>query len=580
MRVRVLILLYALLSGVSYANDEPARVFVTIEGLNGRELTNVRNLLSIYDYHNRNAPGDSRVRYLHGLANREFRRALSPFGYYQYTLDSELTQGNDNHWYAVYRVNLGQAVPIRSVNVQILGAGGDDERFAEVRRRLPLSTGASLRHANYETAKSMLRRVAAERGYYQARFSTQELRIDLDDYAADIILIMETGPRYRFGEVRITEGHLDDDVMRRFIGFQEGDFVSASELLELQLGLSDSDYFSRIEVQPLWGEATDQFEVPVSVEYEPNTRIFDQWGIGYGTDTGARASFQENRRWINRRGHRWNGQLQASEIRTSVGTSYIIPGRRPQTDQYVFRALWTEETIANVNSERVTLGFSWQTQLTRTQRIIALDWQQERDRLDGERRDTQYLIPSAQWTRVHAEDRLNVSDGFRLAFTVRGASNALLSDSDFVQGIMAGKYVKRFSPRTRFLTRAEVGTSVTGNFDQVPTSLRFFAGGDRSIRGYGYRSISPRDSQGEAAGGRHLVVGSIETDYEFRANWRVAAFVDSGNAFNEIDEPFRTGAGIGFRWQSPVGPIRFDLAHGFSTPGDTIRLHLNIGPDL
>ena len=105
-------------------------------------------------------------------------------------------------------------------------------------------------------------------------FVEQELRIDLDRYQADVHLIFDSGPRYRFGEVRISEGHLDDDVMRRFIGFESGDLITSNELLMLQLGMSDSDYFSRVEVQPLWGEADEEFQVPVIVEYEPTKERF------------------------------------------------------------------------------------------------------------------------------------------------------------------------------------------------------------------------------------------------------------------------------------------------------------------
>lgn len=560
-------------------DDAPARVFVTIEGLSGRILTNAVNLLSIQSYHQQQAPGDARVRYLHNQASRDFRRALSPFGYYHYELDSTLER-RDGNWHARYRIQLGEPVTVRHVDIRITGEGADDAAFATLIAGLNLRRGARLEHAHYETAKSRLRRLASDRGYYEARFTEQELRIDTEAKAADAKLTLHTGPRYRFGQVNISEGHLDENVVRRFIGFSEGDYVQSSRLLELQLGLSDSDYFSRIEVQPLWADASENKEVPVQIDYEPNKRTYYRFGFGYGTDTGPRVSAEQNRRWVNTRGHRFSAQAQASEMRRSVGGNYIIPGQRPQTDQYVLRALWTDESTDNTEFERIVLGASWQTQLTRTERIISLDWQDERDKLDGETRKTQYLIPSAQWTRVNTANRLNVQEGWRLSFTVRGAADMLLSDSDFAQTMIAGKHVLPLGERVRVLSRLDLGTSITGNFDQVPTSLRFYTGGDRSIRGYAYRSISPRNSLGEVEGGRHLAVGSLEMDYEYRANWRVAVFMDGGNAFNTINEPMQVGVGFGFRWQSPVGPIRFDLASGLREPGDTLRLHLTIGPDL
>ncbi|MFU8784453.1 autotransporter assembly complex protein TamA [Aliidiomarina sp.] len=556
-----------------------ATVNVRIEGVSGRAATNVRNRLQIYTYHQQNAPGTSRLRYLHDMAFRDIRNALSPYGFYQVQVESSL-ELIDGVWQAHYQITPGTPINIASVSITIVGEGEQDQAFNNLIQRLAVRRGARLQHADYENAKSRLRTLAAERGYYQSRFVKQELRIDLNAYEAHVVLELDSGPRYRFGEIRITDNHLDRDVMLRFIGFKEGDYVSSNELLMLQLGLSDSDYFSRVEVQPLWREADDEFRVPVEIEYEPILRTHYQTGIGYGTDTGPRLRFDLNRRWVNTRGHRFNSQVQISEILSSVGGSYIIPGQRPQTDQYAIRTLWTDEDTGNTRSERLSVGVTWQTQLTRTQRILALDWLTERDRLEGERRDSEFLLPSAQWSRVHTENRFNVNDGFRLALSVRGASDALFSDTDFGQATLEGKFVYRLADRWRILSRAEVGTSISGDFDKVPTSLRFYTGGDNSVRGYAYRSIGPRDDLDAIKGARHLLVGSAEVDYEFRANWRIAAFIDSGNAFDDISEPMKTGAGFGVRWQSPIGPVRIDLAHAFSRPGDKIRLHLTIGPDL
>lgn len=576
-------LLTSIFAPISFAQSESssntAQVAVEIRGLEGSVLTNAQQLLSIYQYHQRPAPGVSRIRYLHRLAEREFRSALAPFGYYQYGLESSLVE-TDGIWTATYQIQLNERITVGSVDIEILGPGAGDELFENAIQSLPIQQGHSLLHQDYEAAKNQLRRIASEHGYYQASYQTSELRINLDEYLAHVVLYLESGPRFQYGNVDISEGHLNEDVMRRFIAFEEGDYIDSTELLELQLGLTDSDYFSRIEVQPLWNEATEGNRVPVRIDYEPNKRTFYQFGLGYGTDTGPRFSFEQNRRWVNRRGHRLNGQLQASENRSSVGAGYTIPGDKPQTDQYVIRTLWTDENTENAQFEKITLGVSWQRQFARTQRIFAIDWQDERDTLDGAIRKTQYLIPSAQWTRTHTENRLDVSEGFRTSLTLRGATEAILSDSDFLQALLSAKWVTSINEKTRFLVRGELGTSATSDFNEIPTSLRFYAGGDRSVRGYAYRAIGPRNNIDEVEGGRHLIVASTEVDYEFRANWRFAAFVDAGNAFNDVSDSMKVGVGLGLRWQTPIGPIRFDLASGLDDPGDSLRIHLVIGPDL
>lgn len=568
------------LPAVAQDDDEPpATLEVVIEGVNGQLLTNVRNRLSIYSYHQQQAPGAGRLRYLHRRSEQEIRRAIAPAGYYRLEIERSLERV-DQGWRASYRINLGQGMPVRLVDLDITGEAKDDPAFAELVRNFPIQADQQLHHRNYENGKSRLRSLAADRGYRDARFERSELRLDMADYAADVHLHFDSGPRHRFGKVEFTDSHLDQDVLQRFVQFQRGDPITSEELVELQMGLADSDYFSRVQVQPLWGEADEGYEVPVEITLEPNKRTHYRAGIGYGTDTGARVSFEQNRRWVNRRGHRFNTQFQVSELISAVGANYIIPGAQPQTDQYLVRAAWRDEDTSTTRSELLNLGVSWRHQLDRTLRTISLDWQDERDTISGERRDTQFLIPGIQWERVHTPNRLDVQEGYRASLGFRGAAEEILSSTNFFQVNLGGKIVIPFAERYRLLSRADLGTTLSSDFSEIPTSLRFYAGGDSSIRGYGYREVGPRDEQGFMRGGRHLIVTSLEVDYEFRPNWRVATFWDSGKAFNDISTAFRHGAGFGVRWQSPVGPIRIDLAHGFGPEGSNLRLHLTLGPDL
>jgi len=118
--------------------------------------------------------------------------------------------------------------------------------------------------------------------------------------------------------------------------------------------------------------------------------------------------------------------------------------------------------------------------------------------------------------------------------------------------------------------RLQIGTAVAA----------LFAGGDQSVRGYDYQSLSPENSEGDRIGGRYMVAGSVEYQYSVAEKWRVATFIDQGNSFNTLELPnLKTGVGIGVRWVSPVGPIRLDLAHAMDDDGG-IRLHFSMGPEL
>jgi len=132
----------------------------------------------------------------------------------------------------------------------------------------------------------------------------------------------------------------------------------------------------------------------------------------------------------------------------------------------------------------------------------------------------------------------------------------------------------------RLLVRGQFGATGVNDFKDLPPSQRYFAGGDSSVRGYGYQSISPTNSDKEDIGGRYLATGSVEGNYFFYKKFGAALFADAGDAANTLNFDFKKSVGIGFRWGSPVGMVRLDLAHPLDDPDSSFRIHFSLGPDL
>ena len=199
----------------------------------------------------------------------------------------------------------------------------------------------------------------------------------------------------------------------------------------------------------------------------------------------------------------------------------------------------------------------------------------------GEQTDTSRLIiPGITWERTIGRDLRRTPEGHRISVDLRGAHDALGSDTTFLQGTVSTKWIWSPGLGTRFLARADIGATAKQSLAQLPASVRFFAGGDTSVRGYDFETIGPVDDNGDVTGGSHLVALSLEADWKIAGNWAVAAFVDSGSAFNESDPDFKTGVGLGVRWYSPLGPIRIDFAHPLDDADKDFRLHVTLGPDL
>ncbi|MBT8149663.1 MAG: BamA/TamA family outer membrane protein, partial [Gammaproteobacteria bacterium] len=186
---------------------------------------------------------------------------------------------------------------------------------------------------------------------------------------------------------------------------------------------------------------------------------------------------------------------------------------------------------------------------------------------------------SASITR--ARGGLIPASGFSYAATLEGANDWLLSDASFFRLSGNARWLRSFG-KHRLLQGLQLGgIALYGStrLDDIPSSLRFFAGGDQSIRGYDYKSIAPRGSDNELSGGKYLAVTRSEYGYRFARSWRAALFVDAGAAFNDANDKFYLGPGVGLHWLSPIGAVRFDIGVAASED-QSIELHISLGPEL
>ena len=555
------------------------RVEIMLEKGSAEMERNIRQHLSIERQKDHALMTEGRLRRLHQKAAAEIALALQPFGYYKPEINASLTRAGDSAWVARYRVSAGPAMRIAELNLSVSYSVKQDPAFSELLQRLPLQAGDVLVHGAYESIKSSLLSLAAERGYFEARFERNTVEVDLKTYQARIFLTFDAGPRYRYGEVTISQGVLEQTLAMGYVSVEPGNPYRVEELVATRQALSDSDFFRSVEVAPREPQADTQ-TIPIEIILEPRLPNRYTLGLGYGTDTGARIGLGWEKPLINRRGHRFTSELKLTEIGNSLSASYSLPVLNPRTDRLVYSAGITEENTDSNRSRVETLGITLYQGRGDWREALSLQYQQETFSVADVRDTSTLVIPGANWTRNWGRRRVLVFDGVRLDIGVKGASSELLSDADFVQWQLGLKFIQSLGADYRLLTRARLGATKTDDFDRLPSSVRFFAGGSQSVRGYAYESLGPENADGEVEGGRHLVVGSVELERRLRGNWGLAVFYDVGNAINEVDDTLEHGAGFGLRWKSPVGPVRVDLANAISREGRGWRLHINIGPDL
>lgn len=572
-------LLALLACAYSAAPFAQPNVNVTISGIDARLEENVRLFLSIEQHKADPLLSEGRLRRLHNKAPQEIATALQPFGYYRPAIQAELTQIATDDWQARFVIDTGPPLSIGEVNIVISEEMAADPEFQALLRKPPLRKGQVFNHLDYEEFKASLARLAAERGYFGARFAEHRVEVDLEAYQARIHLHYDGGPRYRFGEVSLQQQVLDDSLLRRYITFKQGDPYTLDEMISLQHALNNSDYFQTIEVSPA-SPRQDSTEVPINVMLTPRKPNRYSMGLGYGTDTGARAKFGWEKPLLNRRGHRLNTEVRVSEIGYSLGAQYRVPILNPRTDQLVYNAGVVNEKTDSSDSTLRTIGASINRGRGEWRESVSLNYQREEFEVADDQGTSTLFIPGVNWSRTWGRSFIYTLDGLRFDIGLRGASKELLSDTDFAQLQGGVKTIHSLGQRHRMILRGRLGSTYTQEFHQLPSSVRFFAGGAQSVRGYAYQSLGPVDSDGEVVGGKNLMVGSIEFERRLGGKWGAALFYDAGNAIDDIAEKLERGAGFGVRWQSPIGPVRIDLASAISKNGQPWRLHINIGPDL
>ncbi|HEX6930013.1 MAG TPA: POTRA domain-containing protein, partial [Gammaproteobacteria bacterium] len=335
----------------------PAEIQVEVSGVDNAQRDNVLALLDIYQYRGKEDLTEAMIRRMHANAPEQIRRALMPFGFYRVEVDAGLRHAGEA-WQASYAIHPGPPVRVRSIDARIDADAATQALFADIIAKPPVRKDAILHHAAYEAFKGALLNRATQNGYLDARFSSSRLEINTDTLSAEVELVLEPGPRFYFGEVRIEQDILDDDFLRRYLEFQPGDPLDFDKLLDLQYRLTDSEYFSVVQVEALRDQAGPDRRVPVRVLAEANERTRYTAGVGYGTDTGPRISLGMQRRYVNGRGHRFGVQTQFSEIESRFSVRYAIPLENPADEVFQLFTGTIREDRADTISDRIVFGAS------------------------------------------------------------------------------------------------------------------------------------------------------------------------------------------------------------------------------
>lgn len=552
-----------------------------VEGISGELLTNVEahlNSLAVIS--------KQRARFYVREITESTTTALRAFGYYHPKVEVELPPEDEaNDLTAVVTVDAGKPLYIRNYTLQILGEGSEYQVFDDIKKQSPLGSYKILNHGQYESLKQKIHEQALALGFFDGKFISSRILVFQEQNMADIELIYDSGVRYRFGKLICDEE--TEKLLRPSANlkpFAEGDHFSTKLVNSFIQALNQTGYYNAVDVRPVLDQLSNQ-EVPLEVHLErrPNNNV--RLGVGYTTDEGPRLLMEWNKPLLNDRGDSFTSLATITPITQEAQMVYKIPRNNPNLDYYTLNASQEHIDLNDTNSNRSQLAVHYIANETGVwRRDYALRLEYEDYEQASETGYAMNIMPALRLTRRESTGGFDPSRGYSLVLEGLGASR-IWGENSFVQLRATYRGVISPTPNTRFLFRLEQGANFGPDAENVPPSLRFFVGGDNSIRGFGYRDKAPYQADNSGLkGARYMTTGTAEFQFPIGvANSRLAIFLDGGVATDDYqrDKELLWGPGIGYRFLSPYGIVRADFAVGLEAEEENnYQLHFAFGPEF
>ncbi len=558
-----------LFASVAKASD----IDLSIQGLKGSVKDNVDVYLSSIP----KKEYDTSLRFQARL-ERSITEALNALGYYHPQFDFRTA---DDGGELIVKVTPGPPVLIEDLDIQFEGEAAQDKDFSNLVKNSGLKQGKRLNQGQYDALKSSIRNLALQKGYFEGYFKVSRLEVSPELNQAYIDMHYDSGIRYHFGQTMVTGSQIDLTRVHSLEPYKQGDPYLVTDIGEYNQNLSNTDWFSSVFVEPDLSYLGQGRELPIKVTLAPQARNQLETGLGYSTDVGVRGSLKWKKPWVNSRGHSFDSSFSLSKPEQTITASYRIPLEDVLNDYY--RIQYGMKNVDNRDTKSIESNLALERHWTLDNgwhRTVFIRYLLENYEQGIQDDNAQFLLPGISFNRTRARGGAMPTWGDKQTLTLEYGNSKAMSETDVLRVIGGMSWIRSLGENHRGIFRIGGGANIVDDFDKLSPSLRFFAGGDNNLRGYGYESISPRDSSGALTGAKFVAVTSLEYNYRVTGNWWGAVFYDYGDAFNDKPD-FKRGVGVGIRWASPVGPVRLDFAWGLdANPGDEFQIHFTLGPEL
>jgi translocation and assembly module TamA len=488
-------------------------------------------------------------------------------GYY----DADLSYDLDTHaepWQVTVKIDPGE--PYRLSEVRLAAPDGGAPPLAEEFKpeTVGLELGAIGTSATVVGAEPRILRLYTERGWPLAKIAGREVVIDRADHSMHVTYTLNAGAKASFGPTEISGLQ---DVDRRFVEDQitwhEGEPYDSRKVEAVRQAVTASNLFSTVKLTPADAVGPDgriamRLELAERLPRSIGAGLYYDTSLGFGT-----RGYWEHRNFFGA------GELLRAEI--NVGQS-IYGGllRLKKPDLLGNRDLGLTSELS-LGQENVT---AYDRRLARA--FTGLDYRYDptitvgaglealQSHVTDDVRTQDYALVGLPIyaKRDASNDLLNPTRGNREGITLVPYTSVSGPSFSFARGKLSVSGYQQIGPTDRFVLAGfgNIGSTVGVSLAELPRDQRLYAGGGGSVRGYGFQMAGPLDFRGKPIGGLSLLETGIELRTRITDTIGLANFIEGGtvypHAFPQFDKRLFWGIGIGARYYSPLGPLRFDIA--------------------
>lgn len=496
----------------------------------------------------------------------------------------------------VFTITEGPRTLVKTIDIKIDASAGDIHE-AQLLSKLLLSTGRPFETQKYRESKLSIEKELGNRGYPFFKVSGNVV-VDIRSNTATVSFDIVPGEKSRFGDLRIVQkdSSVKEAIIQRAITFKPGEVFESRKLEQSQRNLYNLDVFKSalIKMDPSHPET---HVVPMRLELKPKKQQSIKFGVGYGSEDGFRVKTGWSYRNIAGWAGRFSLDAKRSDIYEGISGDYMQPYlwdsmnhlragggiERETLDSYDNRKSYTNVSLTRKLRKQWELILTYNLEINRLEDLNVTD----PDELQAFEREHNYWISSFAGgvTQNTTDNDITPTEGHFFSFSVETASGLFGSGLSFIK---PGLEIKHYQPitfetvlagRLHFQSLQEIEDT-----DYIPIFKRLFLGGGNSVRGYGYQKLGLSDDTGNPLGGLSSMNANLELRRPVYASLSGVLFLDMGlldeKAFHYDTRRIRFSTGLGFRYDTPVGPIRVDWGYNLN-PGtekeDSWHLHFSVG---